>query len=130
MNEQQLLVYVAGQYTSNPVKNTEHAERVSITLIKMGYAVITPHKNTFMYDVYEGQDGIGKHTWYSMDITMLRRCDAICLMRGWEQSKGAREEALEALDCGLTILVESVTGMIRLANMHDIYEGIRSKVTA
>lgn len=37
------------------------------------------------------------------DIGLLRACDAICLLEGWESSEGAKIERDEAETLGLTI---------------------------
>ena len=40
------------------------------------------------------------------DLAAVRSCDAICLLRGWETSHGAKKELAEALAHGLTVLQE------------------------
>jgi len=119
-----LLVYVAGQYSSNIEENTKHAEQVMYKLIMMGYSVICPHKNTYM------MQGLSQEQWYEFDFVMIKRCDAICLMDGWMYSRGARLEAQLALDNGLIILMESPSGHIQLANLGLVKYGIKSEVTA
>ena len=90
------LLYIAGPYSANEL-NTEHdhinrAEEVSIQLIRQGFHVITPHKNTQGYEKYE-DDNITFETWIAMDLNILKRCDGIYLMNGWDESKGATIEA-------------------------------------
>lgn len=40
------------------------------------------------------------------DLAAVRSCDAIYLLRGWENSRGAKKELAEALAHGLTVLQE------------------------
>ena len=42
-----------------------------------------------------------------VDIKMLLDCDAICMMDGWEASKGCKLEHDVASTCGLTVYYES-----------------------
>ena len=41
------------------------------------------------------------------DLKMLLDCDAICMMDGWEESKGCKLEHDVASTCGLTVYYES-----------------------
>ena len=95
------LIYVAGPYTGKDYKeieaNIKAAEEVSIELIKLGWAVITPHKNFAHYETYEGMKcyngkKISYQNWIDMDIELLSRCDAILMMKGWRNSKGSVSE--------------------------------------
>ena len=44
---------------------------------------------------------------------MLLDCDAICMMDGWEESKGAKLELDVATSCGLTVYYESAVRTMR-----------------
>ena len=94
------LVYVAGKYSGNVETNIKHAEKVSIDLIRQGYAVITPHKNTAYYD-------IDYDTIIKMDLEILSRCDIIYMLKGWEESKGAKIEYDFARKEGINIFYEN-----------------------
>lgn len=48
------------------------------------------------------------------DIKMLVECDAICMMDGWEQSKGCKLELDVASSCGLTVYYESDVRTMRV----------------
>ena len=41
-----------------------------------------------------------------IELALLRSCDEIYLLNGWEESRGARRELKEALDHGLVIKQE------------------------
>jgi hypothetical protein len=40
------------------------------------------------------------------DLAAVRSCDAIYLLRGWENSRGAKKELSEALANGLQVMQE------------------------
>ena len=85
------LVYVAGPYSGDIPQNIRNAEKTSIALIRNGFHVITPHKNTAGYEKYEG-DGIDYQTWIDMGLDLLSRCDAMLVMIDSERSVGVQEE--------------------------------------
>ncbi len=89
------LLYVAGPYSANETYSEQdhikRAEQVSIQLIKQGFHVISPHKNTSGYEKYE-DDKITFDTWIKMDLNILKRCDGIYLFGDWSHSKGAMIE--------------------------------------
>lgn len=101
------LIFVSMPYSAltpqDILCNIQAAEDVSIQLIKAGWAVYTPHKNTAGLEKYEGEDGITKDTWYAEDLEILRRCDAIFMGPRWEHSGGANGELVEAQRIGLEI---------------------------
>jgi nucleoside 2-deoxyribosyltransferase len=87
------LIYVAGAYAGNVSANIIKAERVSIALIRNGWHVFTPHKNTAGYEKYED---IPKSTWLEADLNILERCDAIYVMDNWRTSSGTEGEIAAA----------------------------------
>ena len=91
------LIYVAGAYKGNIAKNITKAEKVSINLIRNGWHVFTPHKNTSHYEQYE-DDQLTTKTWIDMDLNMLIRCDAIYIMDNWQDSVGTKIEIEFAID--------------------------------
>jgi len=105
------VIYVAGKYLDdyeNPTRegtdaNIAIAEEYSIELVRKGYAVITPHKNTAGYEKYEDGKEITWDTWLAMDFEIIRRCDAIYMLPNWEKSKGAKMELEVATGLGLKI---------------------------
>jgi hypothetical protein len=89
------LVYVIGAYSKNDSgdiqEHIKQAEFVSIRLLRAGYHVFTPHKNTANYEWYE-DDFITYRTWIEMDLNILSRCDAIFIMDNAKDSKGSQIE--------------------------------------
>lgn len=100
-----LLVYVAGAYSGSVTENIARAERVSIDLIRNGWHVITPHKNTSGYEKYENHN-ITKDTWLEMDINILARCDLMYVLDNWETSDGTKAEMVFASKHLIPIFME------------------------
>lgn len=98
------LIYVAGPYRSKDRgmrgvhENIERAAAIALELWVAGAAVICPHKNTAFFDG-AAEDSV----WLTGDLEMLRRCDAIVMVPGWEKSVGAVDERREALAHGLEV---------------------------
>lgn len=107
------LIYVAGQYSGDIENNIKKAEKVSIALIRNGWYVFTPHKNTAGYEKYE-DDKITYRTWMEMDLNILRRCDAVYVMQGWMDSRGAIEEIALAIMFDMPIFWEDYVSAIDL----------------
>ncbi len=99
------VIYVAGAYRAKTewgvAENIRRAELAAIELWKKGWAVICPHKNTAFFG-----GACDDSIWLLGDIEMLRRCDAIYMLPGWENSTGARAEHEVALAAGLLVLYE------------------------
>jgi hypothetical protein len=104
------LIYVAGKYSAPTPegikKNIAKAEKASVELLKNKWAVITPHKNTSGYEYYEDYIEYTHSDWLAMDFVMLDRCDAIFMLKGWQDSKGAVEEYDRARALDLEIFFE------------------------
>lgn len=97
--------YVAGPFRGKNAweihRNVLDAESVIPYLIRQGYAPICPHKMT------ENLQGLFPDKVYlDICLELLRRCDAIYMLQGWENSEGSREELAEAKRLGLEILYE------------------------
>ena len=81
------------------------ARTKGLALIRKGYAVIIPHLNSMFMPVT--RDEI-----MSVDIEILSRCDAIYLLKGWQDSKGTILEWQFAVSHGLTIYEEGVNELL------------------
>jgi hypothetical protein len=110
------LIYVGGPYRAKTewgvAENIHRAELAAIELWKKGWAVICPHKNTaFFGGICDDQ------IWLSGDLEIIRRCDAVCLIEGWDKSRGSAREKEEAERIGLKIYfgVEAVPSIARIA---------------
>jgi hypothetical protein len=89
-------MYIAGPYRASTVagirQNIENARAVAEYWVKQdGWYPVTPHLNTAFMDgiVDDGKflDGA---------LNLLEKCDAICLVKGWEKSAGTLAEVEKA----------------------------------
>src|SRR5579864_9174443 len=71
-------------------RNILNAREQAIRVMQLGGCVaLCPHLNSYHMelDFCAEQD-----FWYNADLELLRRCDAMILISGWEHSKGAKIE--------------------------------------
>lgn len=95
------LAYVAGSYRAKNkvgvIKNIIAARKVAKELWKLGYAVICPHSNSALFS------GIPEKTFLDGDVEILKRCDVMVLLSGWEESEGTAGEIEVAIANNITI---------------------------
>ena len=93
-------VYISGPITGT----TDYMERfaqIERRLMRSGYTVVNPAKVNANLPVDT------THAEYmEMSFTMLDMCDAILMMNGWQQSRGAGMEFDRAVRNGMTIAFE------------------------
>ena len=90
-------IYISGQITGLPypiaVKRFAVAAR---RLSELGHHPVNPIYNGLPRDA----------TWAEhirADLAALKACDGVCMLRGWERSRGARIERHAALKRGMPI---------------------------
>jgi len=102
------VIYVAGQYRSDTnwgqTLNIQHAERAAMKLWLEGWVVFCPHLNTQLFDWALPQ--VSSKTWLKGGIEILKRCDAIYMLKGFRSSLGAMKEYKFAKKLGLEIQFE------------------------
>lgn len=101
------IIYVAGKYRGKTdyekTENIWHAVRVSVRLWELGWVAICPHANTAHFDCYSN---LPPQTYLNGDLEILKRCDAIFMLKGFRQSIGAMEEYKLAQKLNLEIFYE------------------------
>jgi len=101
------VIYIAGAYSSDCEwgrwQNIQHASEVARKLWLEGWAVICPHRNTMFFGTNHDGD---KYIWIKGDLEILKRCDAIYMLRGWKESEGAVMEYHVANERGMGIYFE------------------------
>jgi hypothetical protein len=105
------LIYIAGKYTDpthNGVwENVERAKQAIPKLYKQGYLPFCPHTmSSFMGGSLSSNPVTDYEGWLEIDFAFLRKCDAIYMLKDWEQSKGAVREHELAKELGLKIIYE------------------------
>lgn len=94
-------VYISGGITNVPdyLKRFEDAE---VELSKMGYTSIV---NPALVNSHLPKDLTHKE-YMDVSISELRLCEAIYLLKGWEQSKGATTEKAFAVMNGMEVIYQ------------------------
>lgn len=112
------IVYIAGPFRAVTAwgieNNVRRAEEQAVLLVNMfGIMPLIPHANTRFFH------GLGSdELWLEGTMELMRRCDAIYMCPGWEQSEGSKAELAEAKSLGIP------------AFYHDKYEEIGTWLTA
>jgi hypothetical protein len=96
------VVYVAGPFRGatgwDVEQNVRRAEELGIEVAALGAMPLIPHANTRFF-----HGTISDQFWLDGTLELLRRTDALVLVRGWERSAGATAEKLEAERLGLPV---------------------------
>lgn len=99
-----ILVYVAGPYSAptpeGVEENCRRAREVGVELSRCG-------RNIFPVIPHQGREieHIGDYVyWCDATLELMRRCDVVFAMSGWEESRGARGEVAEAERLGIPVI--------------------------
>lgn len=122
-------VYISGPMTGKPDLNRPAFDAAERRLTEQGHFVINPHRiselvgteeelaeafaaayaspwqNACSYEAHARKLRLANAVM-SADLAAVRSCDAIYLLCGWEESRGAKKELAEALAHGLKIMQE------------------------
>lgn len=90
------ILYIAGPYRA-PTKeeiqsNINKASQVAKEIWKMGFVALCPHNNTAHFDGVCDEERFLKG-----GLELLRRCDGIVILPGWQKSAGTILEFEKAL---------------------------------
>jgi len=84
--------------TGLPEHNFPAFHAAAERLRKAGWEVVNPAEN------FGGRTDLPRERYLREDVAQLVRCDAIALLPGWENSRGAKLEYLLARELGLKII--------------------------
>lgn len=91
------VVYIAGKFRGatpwQVEQNVRAAEAAALEVMRRGHMALCPHKNTQHFD---GE--LPDEFFLEGTKELLRRCDAVLLVPGWQDSVGACGEVVEALE--------------------------------
>lgn len=96
------VVYIAGKFRARThwgvVQNVRAAEAVAMEVWSAGAVALCPHLNTANFD-----GTLTDEIWLAGTMALLERCDAVMLVPGWPDSKGALAERDRAIALGLPV---------------------------
>ena len=95
------VIFISGPYRGDVEANILKAKECAIKLWQAGWVVLCPHLNTANFDGF-----CDDSVWLEGDLELLKRCDAIYMMRDWESSQGARAELKLAIQLGKEVIYQ------------------------
>ena len=99
-------IYIAGPMSGLPDFNCPAFAEAAAHLRSLGHTVVSPH------ELHEGSDAVSTSLpWPDLmraALTEMLTCDAIYLLRGWSDSRGAKIEWRLAHDLQFTVLYQSL----------------------
>lgn len=98
------LIYIAGRYRGHTreavASNIQAALFVGRLVAEKGYMPVIPHANTAGF---EHLCELGDEFWLDGTLELMRRCDAVVLVAGWQESSGTLGEIEEATALGIPV---------------------------
>lgn len=103
-------IYIAGRYTGRThdaesyfeiQHNIAAAAETARKLARLGYGFFCPHQHSAHFGVIAPD--IQPDFWYEQDLHFMYDCDALLMLPGWEDSKGAKNERAEAMQTGIPV---------------------------
>jgi len=96
------LIYVAGPFRHETHwgidENVHRAKQVGIQVAQFGAMPVIPHSMTQSFHG-EGTEQF----WLDGTMALLRACQAVILVRGWQRSSGTKREIEEAAKLGIPV---------------------------
>lgn len=96
------VVYIAGPFRAETAWgiecNIRRAEELGWWVAFLGAMPLIPHANTRFF-----HGSMPDEFWLKGTLELMRRCDAVALVDGWEASSGARVEVEEARRLGIPV---------------------------
>lgn len=100
-------IYLSGPMTIDVKNFDDHFQKAEDYFTKLGWDVVNPAKDKsvdFPEDIRWTTEAWKEYI--KRDIELVYGCDAICLLKGWEESKGAMIELITAYKCNLFVSFE------------------------
>jgi hypothetical protein len=94
-------IYISGPITGLPLGNKQAFDAMHARIIAAGHIPVNPHVICANLPA-----GSSHQEYMRVCIAHLAVTDAIIMLPGWENSRGARAEYMTATWCGVEILEE------------------------
>jgi len=98
------LIYIAGRYRGKTREavdlNIQAARAAGVLVVEKGYYPVIPHSNT---SGFEHLTATHDAFWLAGTLELMRRCDAVLVVQGYEQSSGTLAEIQEAQRLGVPV---------------------------
>jgi len=91
-------IYIAGPMTGLPDHNFPAFHTAADRLRQAGWDVVNPAEN------FGGRTDLPREDYLRADVGLLVSCDAVAMLGGWEDSRGAKLEYLLARELGMPVL--------------------------
>ncbi len=88
-------IYVSGPMTGHADFNFPAFHAAAARLREAGYEPINPAEN------FGGRTDLPRETYLRADVILLAQCEAIAMLPGWEESRGAKLEYLLARELNM-----------------------------
>lgn len=90
------ILYIAGPYNGQDQlsieSNIQRARDVQIDLANIGIPAFCPHSHSANYHLRESGCTADEPFWISFYLEMVKRCDGLFALTGWDKSKGSTAE--------------------------------------
>ena len=104
-------IYISGPMTVDLDNFDQHFQDVEDALSKLGWAPVNPAKDkTVDFPESVRWTNNAWKEYIKRDVDLVSQCDAICLIKGWEKSKGAMVELVTAYKYDLLVVMELEDG--------------------
>jgi len=91
-------IYVSGPMTGHADYNFPAFHAAAVRLREAGRAVVNPAEN------FGGRTDLPRETYLRADVILLAQCEAIAMLPGWQESRGAKLEYLLARELSMAVL--------------------------
>lgn len=94
-------LYISGKMSGLPENRVRHRFNEAAEYLRTeGHIPVNP---AVMFD----NPGLEYEEYMNIDFKMLEQCDGIYMLRGWEDSPGARREIARAIKLGMQVILEA-----------------------
>lgn len=111
------VIYIAGPYRAANAweveQNIRKVEDLAFKVAEEGHSYICPHTNSRYFD-----GTITDKYWLEMTLELMRRCDAVLVAAGWQNSSGTMGEIAEAKCLELPVFY-SIEGLLQWIHVDD-----------